>query len=126
MHRSEPCSFAPLALQVEAALAGALCERADPPVVLVAATVEDDRGHPRGLRALRERAADRASGVDLARRNELALAARGGGQGATRGVVDDLGVDVLRAAEDRQARALLAAADAEPESLVSLATQDVA
>src|SRR4029077_19865029 len=41
------------------------------------------------------------------------------------GVVDDLGVDVLGAAEDRQARPLRAAGDAQSQALMPLAAQRV-
>src|SRR5687768_7196636 len=55
------------ALQVEAALAGALGERANPPVVLVTAAVEDHGLHAGGLGALGQGPAHRARGVHLAR-----------------------------------------------------------
>ena len=54
------------ALQVEAALAGALGERANPPVVLVATAIEDDRAHPGRLCTLRDRLADGVRRVRLA------------------------------------------------------------
>src|SRR5687767_14668297 len=77
----------PLSLQVEAALAGALGERSDPPVVLVAAPIEDHVADAGRLRTLRDGLADRARRIDRAARAELGLLARGCGQGPTRGVV---------------------------------------
>src|SRR5690606_32288779 len=85
-----------------------------------------DGAHAGGLRPLGDGLADGASRVDRVPRRQIGLLARCGGQGVAGRVVDDLGVDVLRAAEDRQARALGAAADAEAQSLVTLATQGVA
>src|SRR5690606_38917381 len=64
--RIDPChAFSSLSLQVEAALAGALGERADPPVVLISAPIEHHGADARGLGALGERASDRAGGLDL-------------------------------------------------------------
>src|SRR6187431_3107685 len=54
------------ALQVEAALAGALGERANPPVVLVATAVEDHGRDAGGLGPLRECLANGTRRVDLA------------------------------------------------------------
>src|SRR5688500_17138036 len=125
--RVDTChALSPFALQVEAALAGALGERTDPPVILIATAVENHRAHPGGLRALGDRDPHGARDVDLRVTREIVLAAGRGGQRAPGGVVDHLGIDEFRAAEDRQARALGAPADAEPKALVSLATQCVA
>src|SRR5690606_31447362 len=125
--RIDPChTRVSSRLQVEAALAGTLSERADPPVVLVAAAVEADRGNARGLRPLGDGHANRSRHVHLGGPGEVALAARRRSQRPAGRVIDDLGIDVLRAAEDRQARTLGAAADAEAQARVSLATQDVA
>src|SRR3990172_41666 len=54
-------------LQVEAALAGALGERANPPVIPISATVQDHGADPGRLRALRERAPDGAGRLHLSR-----------------------------------------------------------
>jgi len=114
-------------VEVEAALAGALGERANPPVVLVTAAVEDHGLDAGRLRPLGKRLAHGARGVDLAVAvRDPRLAARGRGQGPTAGIVDDLRVDELRRAEDRQARTLGGALQPQPEPLVSLATQRVA
>src|ERR671916_2535913 len=76
-------------LQVEAALAGALGERANPPVILISAPIEDDGAHAGGLRALREGLPHCPCGVDLGRAAEVRLPARCRGQGPSGGVVDD-------------------------------------
>src|SRR5206468_4238329 len=61
-------------LQVEAALAGTLGERANPPVVLVSAAVEDHGADAGGLRALRHGLAHRVGMAELA---ALAIVPRG-------------------------------------------------
>ena len=57
---------------------------------------------------------------------EPGLAAGGRGQGAAGAVVDHLGVDEFRAAEDRQPWPLVRALDPQPETRVALAAQCVA
>src|SRR3990172_6369496 len=93
-------------LEVEAGFAGRLGQRLDAPVVAETGPVEDDSLDAGRLRALRDERADRLRplGLGVLRRAELLLERRGGGDGATGGVVDDLSVDLVQAAEDGQAR----------------------
>src|SRR6187551_2364667 len=113
------------ALQVEAALAGALGERANPPVVLIAAAVKDHGRDAGRLRPLRDRLANGMRCVDPAAA-DARFAAGGRGHGAPAGVVDHLRIDELRGTEDRQARPLGSAVQPQPEPFVALATQRVA
>src|SRR5690606_22286833 len=107
-------------LKLEAAVAGALGERADVAVVAVAAAVEDDGLDAGRLRPLGETLADGLAPLDRRGAVEVAFPARRRREGVPLRVVDDLGVDVLVRAEDAQARALSGAlhlpADAAPDA----------
>src|SRR4051794_17652393 len=104
--------------ELESALAGAVCQRCDAAVVLVAAAVEDHRRDALLLRALRD------EGADLAREGALVailvgaqLERRGTHQRVAGEVVDDLRGDVPggpghdEARARRRARDLLADAE---------------
>src|SRR5690349_4023453 len=82
----------------EAALTGAIGERSDAPVVLVAGAVEDHALDTGGLGALGDELTDLA-GLDRLVAVEgahVGLHRAGGSQGAADEVVDDLDADVLR------------------------------
>src|SRR5579864_6007227 len=92
----------PIVLELQSGLAGGVGQRLDAAMVQIAAAVEDDAAHPGGGGALGHRAAHGGGrggvgGVALERALQLALGARGGGQGAPLGVVDDLRGDVVQA-----------------------------
>src|ERR1700674_1714611 len=95
-------------LELQSTLAGGVGERLDAPVIEIAAAIEDDRLHALGDGALGHELAHRFRGVDIGAGLEAAahvlLHARRRNHGLALQVIDDLGVDVLRRAEDRQPR----------------------
>src|SRR6185503_6561930 len=112
----------PRLLEVETAGARAVGERFDAPVVEVAAAVERHGADALLLRALREELADRGREPDLALALDQRLhvvAGRGLGQRHALHVVDDLGVDVRRAAEHAQARPSGRTGDAVPDAIAA-------
>src|SRR3954469_10603659 len=114
--------------EVEAGFARGLGERADPPVISEAGPVEDDVADARLLRPIGEQLADRLRAVGLrpVGAPELGLEARRRRERSAGGVVDHLGVDVVEAAEDRQARALDRPRQPETDPLVALASRGAA
>src|SRR3954452_3142135 len=114
--------------EVQSALAGTVGQGGDPPRVPVAATVEDDRGDTGGLGPLGDQGADLAGerGLVALRAAEAGVHGRGAGQRATDGVVDDLHVDVARAAVDDQAGALRRTGDPLAQPGVARQTRDAA
>ena len=97
-----------LLLELQAGSSRAFGERADPPVVLEPGAVEDDALDAGCPGTLADELADLAGplglGAPAPRRDGLH---RGGaGEGVPAGIVDDLGVDLVDAAEDRQAWSL--------------------
>src|SRR6267143_6693335 len=107
-----------ISLELQAALAGALGDRSDAAVVVESVAVEHDRGDLRGLAFLRHQLADLLGQLALLalpvlelrrerRRRRQRLAGR---------VVDHLGVDVVEAAVDGQARPLRAARHLDPDA----------
>src|SRR5919109_4234972 len=96
----------PAPLEGEAAGARGIRQRLHPAVVLVSAAIEHHALDPGRLGLLGQQGADDLGGGDVAARLvllEKRLAAAVDGQhGATRIVVDQLGVDVAEAAEHRQ------------------------
>src|SRR4051812_47282998 len=99
-----------LRLEGQSALAGALGERLDAPVVLVAAAVEHRGLDAGGLRARGENGAGLVGLLHALERAQLGLDPVDGRQRAARVVVDELGEDAAVGAEHRDARALGAAA----------------
>src|SRR4051812_46089274 len=114
--------------EVQPALAGAVGERGDATGVPVATAVEDDRCHAGGLRALGDQGADLAGQGGLVAHGaaQAGVHRRGAGQRAADGVVDELHVDVPRAALDHQARTLRRAGDALAEAVVAPQPRDAA
>src|SRR5262245_25328219 len=94
--------------------AGGLGQRLDPAVIREAAAVEDDRFEPLLLQARGHHLADRLGGRQVAARLHAAPLVEGAGLYERRPlvVVDRLRVDMVQAAEHRQARPLLRATDA--------------
>src|SRR5690606_16321903 len=94
----------------KARLAGAVGQSLDPAVVQVAAPVEDDLADAGLQGPLADEPAHFPRRVHVAGLGqpaaELRIEGRRGDQGLAGVVADDLGVDVLQAAEHRQARAL--------------------
>src|SRR5438270_1365031 len=81
-------------------------QRLDPTVVGKPPTIEDDRFDPRFQRPFGDRLADGRSalraGVRLDRLAQGAVRRRGCRQRPPRGVIDDLRIDMMQAAEHRQ------------------------
>src|SRR3954451_21592815 len=100
--------------EVQPTLAGPVGQRGDPPGVPVATAVEDDGGDARGRGTLRDQGAHPAGqgGLVPLGAAQAGVHGRGADQRAADGVVDDLHVDVPRAAVDHQAGALRRTADA--------------
>src|SRR4051794_772247 len=92
-------------LELQARFAGAVGQRRDAAVVLVARAVEDDLVDPLLEALLGDGHADRLGALLLLPRR-LAVGVGGGDQRLLRQVVDDLGVDVARAAKHGQTRPL--------------------
>src|SRR5262249_2724670 len=94
-------------LELQPGFPGRLRERLDPAVVLVPASVEHDGLDPLLPEALRDRRADRLRGGHVPALSGLLahvlVERRGLGDRRACRVVDRLGVDVLVAAEDREA-----------------------
>src|SRR5262249_44909392 len=99
-------------LELKPAGARAVGQRLDPTMIEIAAPVEAHLVDAPGLGALREQLADRGAHRDTTLALDArvhVVAARSRGQGDSPHVVDDLRVDVRRAAEHRQTRALFRA-----------------
>ena len=113
------CSFRS---ELEAGFAGGIGERLDPPVVPEPGSVEDDALDAGGLGPLGDEPADDRGllRLGLLGAAKLLLDGRGGRQRAPGRVVDDLGVDVVDAAEDREARPLRGSRQVEADPLVAL------
>ena len=97
-----------MVLELQSGFAGSRGDRRDPPVVEVAASIEDDLGDAGGLGPLGDELADLGGGV-LVARGRAAQVGLGGGrgrEGAPVAVVDHLGGDVLVGAEHGEAGAL--------------------
>src|SRR5690606_26989979 len=108
-------------LELQSRLAGPLGHRRDPPVVGESVPIEDDALDVRRLRLLRHQLANQAARRHLVEPLEaianLLAQGRREGESLTRGVVHDLGVDVLVALEDREAGPLHGPGDLLPNSL---------
>src|SRR5699024_2577368 len=92
----------------ETGLAGAVGQRRDPTVVLVAGAVQDHVLHPGGLRTLGETGADLLGLRRLVAvgGTQVGLHRGGRGHGPAGGIVDHLGEDVTRRAGEHQPRTL--------------------
>src|SRR5215212_2553392 len=113
-------------LEFQPAFAGAVGEGLDAPVVQEATAIEHDRRDALLLGALGEELPDLLGPVALARLlavPQRRFEIRGRHQGGAGGVVDDLPVDVLQRAEDRQARSLGGPAQVAPNAAVPLLAQ---
>src|SRR5438270_2509429 len=108
-----------LSLELQSGFAGGLGQRLDPPVVEVAAAVEDDLLQARVDRLAGDRLADRLGGREVVL-VQLQVDGRSRRQSAPAGVVDELDVSVRQAPEHGQARALGGAADLDPDPAVAL------
>ena len=110
-----------LPLKFQAALAGALGQRSDAAVVDVAAAVEDHGGDAGGLGALGHHLAHLLGRLAVGAGALEGLVQGGSGdQGLAVDIVDDLGIDVGRAAEHVQTGSLGRAGDFGAHSLVAL------
>src|SRR5215218_8580982 len=107
--------------EVQPALAGTVGQGGDPPGVPVPAAVEDDRGDAGCLRAVGDQGAHLAGqgGLVALGAAQARVHRRRRSQRAARGVVDQLHVDVPRAAVDDQARTLRRAGDALAQPVVA-------
>src|SRR5579883_1725235 len=96
--------------ELEAGLAGSVGQGADAPVIEVSVAVEDDPADSLGEERLGDGLTDLLGGVELLglARLRANVARQGGGvrHGLARDVVHHLGVDVLGAPEDAEARLL--------------------
>src|SRR5262249_41943773 len=107
------------ASELQSCCARTVSERFDPPVIQIAATVENNRIDAFGLGALRDRLADCPSAIGLVARERAAHAGLVGARRRQRGaarIVDDLAVDVLQAAEDAHAWSLWGAAQCDADA----------
>src|SRR5262249_7210826 len=107
-------------LESEAALAGAIRQGRHAAVVEVAAAIEDDPLDAFVLGPLGDELADLRRPLLLGAGGAVQLLRGGGGDGGRRRVVDQLGVDALVGAEDRQARPLGRAGDLAADPLAPL------
>src|SRR5262245_11801301 len=117
---SEPRGGTGILLEIEPAGARSVGERLHAPVIEVAAAVERHLRDALRLRPLGEQLADRRADGGLALALDAPLqvvTARCRGERDAARVVDDLGVDVGRAAVDRQTRTLRGALDAAPDAI---------
>src|SRR6185295_2771023 len=93
-------------LEPQSRFTSGIGQRADAAVILVPAPVEYDEGDTVRLRAFGDGFADDYGafgfGLALDLRSERLIGVAGGGEGASGEVIDDLSVDVCRAAEDVQ------------------------
>src|SRR5712691_6201324 len=96
-------------LELQAALAGALGERPDAPVVAVARAVEDAALHPGLLPPLGEQLPGALRLLHRVGLAQLLLGPVDRRQGVTRVIVDELGEDPTVRAVDRESRPLGAA-----------------
>src|SRR3954470_21155588 len=114
--------------EVQPALAGTVRERGDTTGVPVATAVEDDRRDAGGLGAVRDQGTHLAGvgGLVAVRPAQAGVHRRGAGQRAADRVVDELHVDVPRAALDDQARTLRRAGDALAQPVVAAQPRDTA
>ena len=102
----DPCHVGSFRSEVEAGFAGGIGERLDPPVVPEPGSIEDDLLDAGGLGPLGDEPTDdgRLLGLGSTRSAKLLLRRRGRGERPAGRVVDDLGVDVVEAAEHREPR----------------------
>src|SRR5690606_32946025 len=110
-------------LEPQSCFACGVGECADAAVVLVPAAVEHDEFHALFLRALGNGLAHQRGAFELALAlglgGDAGFDIGGGDEGRASGIVDDLGVDVLCAAEDVEARSLGRAAHALADASVA-------
>src|SRR3990170_8669977 len=117
-------------LELQAGLARAVGERLDPAVIQIAAPVEDDLGDSLVLglpgACLADECADLGLLLPLRRLAQVGVTAARRGQRDAPGVVHDLRVDVIEAAEDRQPGPLGQPAHAAPDALMAALARLVA
>src|SRR5258706_7068099 len=110
LRRSPRCSSLRaiwISLEVQAGFTRGVSQRLHPAVIEIAPAVEDHVLDALVDGALGDQGADAGGGVLVRALGRLLVATfqrRGGGQGHAALIIDDLGVDVLRRTEDRQAR----------------------
>src|SRR5579884_166281 len=120
-----------IVLELQSGRSGRIGQGLDPAMIEIAAAIEDDRLHargdgPLGHGAAHRRGGGRVGGGALQRALQLALDGRGGGQGASLGVVDHLRGDVVQAAEDGQPRPRHHALDPLADTAVALVARGTA
>src|SRR5262245_20385144 len=105
----DACHVGSFRSELEAGFAGGIGERLDPPVVPEPGSIEDDALDAGGLGSLGDEPPDGGRLLALGRLGalELLLDRRGGDERLAGRVVDDLRIDVVEAAEHRQARPCL-------------------
>ena len=110
--------------ELEAGFAGGIGERLDPPVVPEPGSIEDDALDACGFGPLGDQLPDDGCFLRLGRLGalELLLGRRGGGERLPGRVVDDLRVDVVEAAEDREARPRFRTRQVKADPVVALAS----
>ena len=101
----------PLPLELKAALAGAIGERLDAPVIQVSTTIEHHSVDACGFRTLGDELANLRGGLTLWNRTQARLDRRRGGKCLALAVVTDLSVDPGVGTKHRQARTLRSAVD---------------
>lgn len=95
-------------LEVEAALAGRLCQGFHPAMIEIRTAIEHDSDNTGRLGTLGNQLANRARRIlvraGLQRGLQILVQRRGRGNGRTRRVIDDLRINMLAGTEDRQTR----------------------
>src|SRR3954465_9737349 len=124
----DPCHGGSFRSELEAGFAGGIGERLDPPVVPEPGSIEDDALDASGFCPLCDQLPDGRSLLGLGLRGalQLLLDRRGGGERRARRVVDDLRVDVVEAAEHREARPALRPRQVKADPVVALASRGAA
>src|SRR5690349_14268174 len=114
--------FSLFELEVEPALARGVSQRANTAVITEAGSIEDDSLDTCRTRALGKQPADHLGLLRLGalRGAHARLERRGSGKGLAGSVVDDLGVDLIEAAEDREPRPLRRPGHGQANAVVTL------
>src|SRR6476620_4685772 len=120
----DACHVSSFRSELEAGFAGGIGERLDPPVVPEPGSIEDDALDACGFCPLGDELPDGGRFLGLGRLGalELLLDCRGRGERLPGRVVDDLRVDVVEAAEDREARARFGTRQVKADPIVALAS----
>jgi hypothetical protein len=113
----------PVLLELQSAFAGPVGQRLDPTVIRVTAAIEHDLLQTLGQSPLGHQLAHARGLLCLVQARQVLahfrIQGRGRSQGVPHVVINHLGIDVLQAAKNVQARALGGAMDSSPNTLVA-------